>query len=156
MWWHPWTSWLSTSQDCIARCLSFLYRINHAVLGFPSGSMVKNRPATQEPQETWFQSLGREDPLKEGMATHSSILAWRISWTEEPGGLQSMELQRVRHNWSDLACTHTHMLYYNWCQNQDRYLHTCLLLLLDCELEGKNCAVLVSRFQVSRLVPSMR
>ena len=47
-------------------------------------------------QETWVQSLGQEDPLEEGMATHSSILAWRIPWTEEPGGLQSMRLQRVR------------------------------------------------------------
>ena len=57
--------------------------------------MVKNLPAMQE---TWVQSLGWEDLLKEGMATHSSILAWRIPWTEEPGGLQSVEVQRVRHN----------------------------------------------------------
>ena len=48
--------------------------------------------------ETWVQSLGWEDPLEEGMATLSSILAWRIPWTEEPGGLQSMGLQRVRHD----------------------------------------------------------
>ena len=52
----------------------------------------------QETQEAQIPSLGREDPLKEGMATHSSILAWRIPWTEEPGGLQSMELQRVGHD----------------------------------------------------------
>ena len=44
------------------------------------------------------QSLGQEDPLEEGMATHSSVLAWRITWTEEPGDLQSMGLQRVRHD----------------------------------------------------------
>ena len=44
----------------------------------------------------WVQFLGQEDPLEEGMATHSSILAWRIPWMEEPGGLQSIELQRVR------------------------------------------------------------
>ena len=49
-------------------------------------------------------SLGREDPLEKGMATHSSILTWKIPWTEEPGGLQSMGSQRVRHNWSDLEC----------------------------------------------------
>ena len=49
-------------------------------------------------QETWVQSLGSEDPLEEGMATHSSILAWGIPCTEEPGGLQSMGSQRVRHN----------------------------------------------------------
>ena len=57
--------------------------------------MVKNLPAMQETQ---VQSLGREDPLKVGTATHSSILAWRILWTEEPGGLQSMGSQRVRHD----------------------------------------------------------
>ena len=49
-------------------------------------------------EETWVQSLGLEDPLQEKMATHSSILAWRIPWTEEPGSLQSMGLQRVRHD----------------------------------------------------------
>ena len=49
--------------------------------------MVKNLPAMQE---TWVQSQGQEDPLENGMATHSNILAWRIPWTEEPGGLQSM------------------------------------------------------------------
>ena len=54
--------------------------------------MVKNLPAMQE---TWVRSLGWEDPLEEGMATHSSILAWKIPWIEEPGGLQSMGLQRA-------------------------------------------------------------
>ena len=49
--------------------------------------MVKNPPAMQETQETWVQSLSQEDPMEEGMATHSSILAWRIPWTEEAGGL---------------------------------------------------------------------
>ena len=57
--------------------------------------MVKNLPAVQETQ---VQSLGREDPLEKEMATHSSILTWRIPWTEEPGGLQSMVLQRVEHD----------------------------------------------------------
>ena len=52
----------------------------------------------QETQETQVRSLGQEDPLEEGMVTHSSIRAWRILWTEEPGGLQSMGLQRVGHN----------------------------------------------------------
>ena len=56
---------------------------------------VKNPPKMQE---TWVRSLGWEDPLETGMATHSSILAWRISWVEEPGGLQSMGLQIVRHD----------------------------------------------------------
>ena len=79
--------------------------------------LVKNQLAVEEIQ-VW--SLGWEDPLeKEMMATHSSILAWRIPWTEEPGWLQSMGLQRVRHDWSDLAaaaaatfhCIHTPHLY---------------------------------------------
>ena len=72
--------------------------------GFPGGSAVKNLPVVQEPQEPWVGSLSQEDPLEEGTATHSSIPAWRIPWTEEPGELQSTGLQRVRHNWSDLAC----------------------------------------------------
>ena len=64
-------------------------------MDFPAGSMVKNLPARQE---TWVRSLCREDPLEKEMETHSSILAWEITWTEEPGGLQSMWSQRVRHD----------------------------------------------------------
>ena len=63
-----------------------------------SVAQFKNPPAVQEPQETRVPSLGQEDPLEEEMATHSSILAWRISWTEEPDGIQSMGLQRVGHD----------------------------------------------------------
>ena len=59
--------------------------------GFPGGSAVKNLPAIQETQ---VQSLDWEDPLEKGMATHSSILAWKIPWTWEPGGLQSKGLQK--------------------------------------------------------------
>ena len=57
--------------------------------------LVKNLSAVRE---TWVPFLGQEDPLKKGMATHYSILAWRIPWSEEPGGLQSMGWQRVGHN----------------------------------------------------------
>ena len=57
--------------------------------------MVKRLPTMQE---TWVQSLGREDPLEKEMATHSNILAWKIPWTEEPGGLQSMGSPRVGHD----------------------------------------------------------
>ena len=57
--------------------------------------MVKNPPAKQE---MWVQSLGQEDPQEKEMATHSSILAWKIPWIEEPGGLQSMGSQRVEHD----------------------------------------------------------
>ena len=54
----------------------------------------------QEPQEMWVQSPGQEDSLEKEMATHSNILAWKIPWTEEPGGLQSMGSQRAGHNWA--------------------------------------------------------
>ena len=63
-------------------------------MGFPGGTVVMNPPAMQEMQETWVQSLGQEDPLEKEIATHSSILAWRIPWTEEPGRLQSIGLQK--------------------------------------------------------------
>ena len=62
-----------------------------SMLDFPGGSVVKNLPAMQQTQ---VLSLGQEDPLEKGMATHSSILAWRIPWTEEPGRLQSMGSQK--------------------------------------------------------------
>ena len=61
----------------------------------PNGSGVKNLPAMQEVR---VRSLGQKDPLEEEMATHSSILAWRIPWTEEPDGLQSVGSQAVRHH----------------------------------------------------------
>ena len=68
--------------------------------------MVRNLP---EIQETWLQSQGWEDPLEKEMATHSSILAWRIPWTEKPGGLQCMGLQRVGHVEKEMA-THSSVL----------------------------------------------
>ena len=67
--------------------------------------MLKNLPAMLETQ---VQSLGQEDPLEKGMATHSSILAWRIPRTEEPGGLQSMGSQRIGHDWA--TNTYKHIL----------------------------------------------
>ena len=74
--------------------------------GFPGGSAVKNLPAaweTQEIRETWVQYPGGEGPLEEGTAPHSGILAWRIPWTEEPGGLQSAG----SHDGSDKAAAYT-------------------------------------------------
>ena len=59
----------------------------------------------QKTYKMWVQYLGQEDPLEKGMTAHSSILAWRIPWTEEPGELQTIGLQKIEHNWSDLACT---------------------------------------------------
>ena len=76
-------------------------------MGFPSGSEGKNPPAMKE---TWVQSLCQEDPLEKGMATHSSILAWRCPWTEEPGGLQPTGWQRVRHDWATNTSSFTYSL----------------------------------------------
>ena len=64
-------------------------------MSFSGGSVVKNLPAMLE---TWVRSLSREDPLENGIATHSSTLAWRTPWTQEPRRLQSMGSQRVGHN----------------------------------------------------------
>ena len=71
-------------------------------MDFPGGSAVKNLAAMQELQ-VW--SLGWEDPLEDGMETHSSILVWRIPWAEEAGGLQPVGSHRVRYDWSYLAHT---------------------------------------------------
>ena len=71
-------------------------------VGFPDGSLVKNLPAKQE---TWVRALGQEDPLEKEMATHSNMLAWRIPWTEEPGGLQSTGKQESwiwLRDWTDI------------------------------------------------------
>ena len=70
---------------------------------FPGWLRVKNPPVMQKTQETQVLSLGWEDPLEEGMTAHSSILAWKIPWTEEPGRLQSIGSQRVRPDWSNGA-----------------------------------------------------
>ena len=86
------------------KCLMIFIRVNRSdifrekciLLGFPGDSVVKNHPAKQE---TWFPPLGRKDPLEVEMATHSSIFAREIPWTEELGGLESMESQRARHDW---------------------------------------------------------
>ena len=89
---------------------------------------VKNTPAMQE---TWLQSLGQEDPLEEDMATHSSIFAWRIPWTEEPDGLQFIASQRIGHDW---VTKHTHgpQLEYTLCEIQDLVLFTTVLLFPVC------------------------
>ena len=83
--------------------MTFCFSLNLIFSQYFPYSSVKTLPAVQE---TRVQSLGWEDPLEKEMATHSSILAWKVSWTEEPGGLQSMGLQRVRHDWA----TNTYLL----------------------------------------------
>ena len=70
--------------------------------------MIKSLPAMQE---TWVQSLGQEDPLEKGMAAHSSTLAWRIPWTEELGGLQSLGSRRIRHNTHSVKQLQTRLFY---------------------------------------------
>ena len=106
-------------------------------MDFPGGSVIKNPPEMQEPQETQVRSLDWEDPLEEGMATHSSILAWRIPWIEEPGRLQSIGSQRVRHDWSNLAGTHAKpTLFASQCiETHSRWIDVMLAhILLRCFL----------------------
>ena len=90
-------------QARVSHCFSYGRDFHLVLLWFLVTTMVslmaqivKNLPTRRE---TWVQSLGQEDPLEEGMATHSSILAWRIPWTQEPGRLQPIGSQRVRHDW---------------------------------------------------------
>ena len=86
-------------------CVRHIFKMAQVVLlvEFSGSSMVKNSPANKETSETWVRSLCWEDPLEEGMATHSSILGQRIPWTEKPGRLQSMWSQRVRLSTSTLV-----------------------------------------------------
>ena len=90
-------TWFYNMFTSIRKVPHILLEIISAYLqmtGSPVGLIIKNPPATQEKQEIWVQSLGQEDPLEEEMANHSSTLTWRIPGTEEPGGLQSMGLQK--------------------------------------------------------------
>ena len=119
--------------------------------------MVKNLPAMWE---TWVWSLGGEDPLEEGMATHSSILAWRIPGTEVPDGLWSMGSRRVWHYWSNLAHTaHTHIIeYYSGFLKKEILTHATTLMnlkyVLLCEINWsqKTLTVCFSSCQVSKVV----
>ena len=100
-WWYSLTSFYMTRW-----IVNDFLRFYWGCLGGKSG---KELPANAGDLKVLVWSLGQEDPpLEEGLITHSSILAWRIPWTEETGGLWSIGLQRVRHNWSDLACTHAY------------------------------------------------
>ena len=119
---------LAQHSDC-PPALECNYTWLYVSVGFPGGSAVKNPPAVLESQEIQVWFLGQEDPLKEGMATHSSILAWIIPWTEEAGGLQSIESQRVRHDWATV--THT-WVWSPWGQgNNNRFNHICLEQCLE-------------------------
>ena len=85
--------WCTVSLELTQNIYRFCSRCRASLVA----QTVKNLPTIQE---TWVPSLGREDPLEKGMATHSSILAWKIPWTEEPGSLQYMGSKRVGHNWT--------------------------------------------------------
>ena len=78
--------------------MSLTFKRDIGLTGLPRWLSSKESTCNAGVQETWVRSHGQEDPLEEGMATHSSILAWRIPWIEEPGGLQSIGSQRVRHD----------------------------------------------------------
>ena len=105
-WKISWTEEPGRLQSMVAksrtrlRNFTFTFIDTDRYMGFPGGSVVKNPPAVQDMQ-VW--SLDRKDPLEKEMATHSTILAWRIPWTEDPGGLLSMGSHRVGHDWGDLA-----------------------------------------------------
>ena len=106
------TSWSCPLWNITIELLTTPSRLGHSFEGIASlvAQWVKNLPAMQE---IWVQFLGQEDPLEKEMATYSSILAWKIPWTEKPGRLQSMESQSIRQDWVCVgmrarAHTHTH------------------------------------------------
>ena len=108
----------------------------------------KNLPAMQE---TWVWSLGREDPLEEEMATYSGILAWRIPWTEDSGGLQSMGSQRVGHNRVTNTHTHTHthtntLTYFTWKVFFFCFFHLFLCTEFLCALYNNTTLILKKSF----------
>ena len=105
-WLTSWLTWLNWDQQVtLDMGIITYFDLIQSLLGFPGGAVVKNPPSHAGDVEDWVRSLGLEDLLAEGMATHSNILAWRIPWTEEPVRLQSRGLQRVRYNW---RTKHTH------------------------------------------------
>ena len=111
--WRNWPRIAGSGTGLTKLTQKWILELDYPWSGFPGASVVKNLSAVQEPQETQVRSLGQEDPLKEGMATHCSILAWRIPWTEEPGRLQCT-VHRVVKSWTrlmwlgTLTCTHGH------------------------------------------------
>ena len=123
-------------------CINFFYTtkwLGHMYIwDFPHSSAVKNRPALfRRHKKCEFNPWVKEDALEEGMATHSSILAWEIPRTEEPGGLYSMELQRVRHDWRDwaacmCACVCVCVCVFHFCNKRLTCFPACKNLLLHC------------------------
>ena len=100
----------------------YIYIYIHSLMA----QTVKNPPAMQE---TWIRSLGWEDPLKEGMASHSVFFPGESPWTEEPGGLQSMGSQRVGHDWvTKHSIGHIYNFIFSWCV--DFFIMNCFCLFL--------------------------
>ena len=105
----PTSRWLGIIDNSTPFCSQSSWFGQRAVSLYKTvAQLIKNLPAMWETQ---VPSLGLEDHLEKGMATYWSIFAWRIPWTEEPGGLQSIGSQRVGYNWSDSAPTHTDKWY---------------------------------------------
>ena len=107
---------LETEHECLSALSFLIFLLFHYYYCYYWASQVvlveKNLSASPGDSRDVGSILRLEYPLEEDMATHSSIPAWRIPWTEEPGGLQYIGLQRVRHDWSNLACMHCYYYYY--------------------------------------------
>ena len=126
--WRPfsqealWSMWTSEIPELyfLCVCVRIFFLILHCSVvnlqAFLVAQMVKNLPAMQE---TWVWSPGQEDPLEKEMATHSSILAWRIPWTKGPSGLQSMGSQRAGHGLSN------HYFHFHSKRNQEEWFRKC-------------------------------
>ena len=115
-------SLVGISQEHVGNVESPIPCISQGSPGKPASQVVqwvKKLPAMQVTQEMQIWTLVWADPLEEGLATHSSILAWRIPWTEEPGGLLSIGWQRVKHNWSDWASMHAPEKHNQYIRIQD-------------------------------------
>ena len=98
---YTWALFLSPQyEEKLTEEIVYSFPHNSRALGFPKALVVKIHLTMQEMRETQVRSLGQEDPLEEDMATHSNILAWKIPWTEDPGGPQFIESQRVGHDWA--------------------------------------------------------
>ena len=113
--------------------ISFIFKINFYFLlniGFPSGSVIRIHPPMQETQEMWVQFLSWEDPLEKEMATHSSILAWRIPWTEEPEGCspwghrESDATEHTHTHTADLQCCVSFRCTTKWVSYIYTYMHS--------------------------------
>ena len=122
---------------------------------FPGGSVVRNLHEVQE-MRVW--SLGWEDPLEEGMATHSSILAQRIPLTEEPGGLQSIGSQRVGHDWRNIPCTH--IKYHKNLADWSSWLQHSTLKYYECTIKwiiltyAYVCKIIITLKVINAALPS--